>query len=255
MKLRFIGVALIGVMIISGMLPMLAVNAVAWPSLPSTTVQLTVVDGTTSYFKSTLSGVPAGFDVGNGVYQGWCVQYGTTMTRAVSHDVKLYSSLNPPAALALTSAKWVAINYILNHRIGTMMDVQNAIWHFTNGFAVTGNALAMVNAALANPEYDPLSHPIFAVICLRQTTSGVQNTVIELKRALLAGLSPGYWKHNVKVYNGGPGSYSAPYDGMSHETDGTMLGYAGMILAMHGSEIPASIVTADGFLKWVDAKF
>jgi len=43
------------------------------------------------------------------------------------------------------------------------------------------------------------------------------------------GLSPGYWKHNVKVYCGGPGSYS----GDPHETDATMEGYEAYIGA-HG---------------------
>jgi hypothetical protein len=39
------------------------------------------------------------------------------------------------------------------------------------------------------------------------------------------GLSPGYWKHNVKVYNGGPGHYS----GDPKEDDGTMESYEGII--------------------------
>jgi hypothetical protein len=37
----------------------------------------------------------------------------------------------------------------------------------------------------------------------------------------LPGLSPGYWKHNVKVYCGGPGHYS----GDPHETDDSMESY------------------------------
>jgi hypothetical protein len=47
----------------------------------------------------------------------------------------------------------------------------------------------------------------------------------------LPGLSPGYWKHNVKAYNGGPGSYSAPFPGYPHETGTSMELYAAQIIA------------------------
>lgn len=46
-------------------------------------------------------------------------------------------------------------------------------------------------------------------------------TVASALACELPGLSPGYWKHNVKVYCGGPGSYS----GDPHETKATMEGY------------------------------
>jgi hypothetical protein len=228
------------------------ISAAVWPSLPSSTVQLTAVYGTNSYFDITLSAVPNGYDVHNGVYPGWCVEDWKVMDRGVSHIVKLYSSLTPPQSL--TNVDWTAINYIINHKLGTRMDVQNAIWHFSDGLQVSGNALTMVNEALAHSSYDPSVAPILAVICLRQSDGNVQTTIIELTRSV-AGLSPGFWKHNVKVYNGGPGSYSAPYDGMPHETDASMLGYAGVILANHGSEIPVSVTTPDGFLKWVNTQF
>ncbi len=39
------------------------------------------------------------------------------------------------------------------------------------------------------------------------------------------GLSPGYWKHNVKVYCGGPGHYS----GDPKETDASMENYESII--------------------------
>ena len=157
-----------------------AVNA--WPSLPSIQIQLTVVDGTESYFMSTLSGVPAGFDVYDGVYPGWCVDRSVTMVRNVSHNVKLYSSLSPP--VALSSINWIAINYILNHKQGTMMDIQNAIWHFTDNYTPPGgfsaDAQAMIDAADAHPSYDPNTGQILAIICLPQRDPHAQNSIIEL---------------------------------------------------------------------------
>ncbi len=71
------------------------------------------------------------------------------------------------------------------------------------------------------------------------------------------GLSPGYWKHNVKVYNGGPGHYSAQEEGMDHETDETMLGYATAILGFvnpYGITIPPGL-TPEEFLAWANNIF
>ncbi|MGA2307939.1 MAG: hypothetical protein ABSG57_00135 [Candidatus Bathyarchaeia archaeon] len=225
MKTKHIVIVILALLMLSSATLLATVKAPAtWPNLPLTTVQLTVVNGTTSYFISTLSGVPAGFDVHNGVYPGWCVDRSVTMIRSVSHNVKLYSSLPPTSVLS--SINWRAINYILNHKQGNMMDVQQAIWHFTDAFSpISATAQAMVNAANANPTYDPTSGAILAVICLRQTDSGVQNSIIELGR--LAGLSPGYWKHNVNVYNGGQGSYS----GDPHITPAQLEAYAAYIAA------------------------
>ena len=252
MKRLIIPLALLGLIMVSGATPLAITNAAPWPNLPSTVVHLMVVDGTTSYFKSTLSSVPAGLDVLNGVYPGWCIDRETTMVRSVSHDVRLYSSLTPPASVS--GINWRAINYILNHKQSTMMDVQRAIWHFTDGYTATGFALAMVNAANANPSYDPTTHPILTVICLSQTSSGVQDTIIELRHGL-CGLSPGFWKHNVKVYNGGPGSYSVQSPGIPRETDASMLGYAETILVNHAGEMPSGVDTPREVLQWANGMF
>jgi hypothetical protein len=160
----------------------------SWPKLPSTTVQLTAVTyGPDSFFISTLSGVPGGFDVYNGVYRGWCAQTSVIMTEA-SHDVKLYSSISPPV---LTSINWVAINYILNHKQGDMTDIQRLIWYFTDGILPTDPGYnppssafvqAMIDAANANPTYDPTTGEILAIICLPQNDPNAQNSFIELQK-------------------------------------------------------------------------
>ena len=209
------------------------VNAAIWPNLPSTVVQLTVEDGTTSYFISTLSSVPAGFDVDDGVYPGWCIDRSTTMIRSSPHDVILYSSLSPPAALS--GIDFDKINYILNNKQGSMMDVQQAIWFFTGEFAygdLSTDGKAMVDAANAATTFDPTTAPVLAVICLPQEDPDAQNSIIELTRSG-CGLSPGFWKHNVGVYLGERrGSYSDPEGSLvvSKDTMEAWLGSLGLDL-------------------------
>jgi hypothetical protein len=182
---------LLGLLVLSGTMCIAIANAAPWPNLPTDmVVQLTVENGTTTYFISTLSGVPAGYDVHNGNYPGWCIEMDEHMKRGDSHDVRLFASLTPPDVFNYIN--WIKINYILNHKQGSMNDVQRAIWHYTDNQAVDGDALAMVQAADANYlGYDPLTGAVFAVICQRQAASGegVQNSIIEITR--LCGLSPG----------------------------------------------------------------
>lgn len=202
------------------------VSAAEWPNLPPTAVQISVVDDTSSYFDSTLSSVSPGYSVHNGLYPGWCVDESETMQRNTNHDIVLYSSLTPPAPLS--GIQWGAINYILNHKQGSMMDIQNAIWYFTDGQSVSGTAQSMVTAAQANLNYNPLTMggTILAIICYDSIPSNqVQNTIIELQKPCISGLSPGFWKHNIAVALGAPGSHSRPYEGAPHLTDQDMNDY------------------------------
>ena len=65
------------------------------------------------------------------------------------------------------------------------------------------------------------------------------------------GLSPGYWKHNVKVYNGGPGAYSAPFEDHPHETSESMLGYADVILGPEDQTLEQE----NAYLVWANGIF
>ena len=97
-----------------------------------------------------------GYSVHNGIYRAWCIDRTETMVRDVNHGVTLYSSIMPQPILS--NIQWGAINYILNHPQGSMLDVQNAIWHFTNQNAdLTEATQNMITAVQANLGYDPLT--------------------------------------------------------------------------------------------------
>ena len=68
------------IIILVGLL-LISTTIVVGIDLPSDPVTLNAVDGTTTYFDITLSGVPAGNDVTNGLYPGWCADFGIDMPR------------------------------------------------------------------------------------------------------------------------------------------------------------------------------
>lgn len=155
-------------------------------NLPSTPVIIEVHNSTASYFNITLSDVPLGYDVTNGAYLGWCVDTSANMGPG-THEVTLYSSINPPGTL--TTEKWDMVNYILNHKQGTVQDIQQAIWYFAD---INGNytptspvAWTIVNDALANGTgFVPANGQITAVICFPEIvlpgSPSVQVSIIEV---------------------------------------------------------------------------
>jgi hypothetical protein len=141
---------------------------------PSTTIiTMEVANGTSSYFLTTLIGVPSGYDVTNTTYPGWCIDVNAQMSRSpATHQVVLYSSLDPPDG-ALKDQRWDIVNYILNHKQGTAEDIQAAMWYFIHFDNETETpptnqtvAWAIINDALVNGTgYIPAPGETVAVIC------------------------------------------------------------------------------------------
>lgn len=110
---------------------------VATPSIPSIRlptdlVTMNAVYGNNSYFDMTLTDIPNGFDITNGIYHGWCVQKTINMTQHVNHTVLLYSCYDPSLPLEYQNSHWHKINYLLNHKQGSSTSIQQAIWYYTN---------------------------------------------------------------------------------------------------------------------------
>ncbi|MEY2410168.1 MAG: large repetitive protein, partial [Verrucomicrobiota bacterium] len=85
-----------------------------------------------SYLQVTLTNIPPGYSVTNGVYKGWCVDYDGELASFTLYKPIMYLSTAPlPPQLAHTN--WDMVNYILNHKQGTAIDVQAAIWRFIGG--------------------------------------------------------------------------------------------------------------------------
>jgi len=182
-------------------------NDVTWPKLPSGFITIQVADGITNYFITTLSGVPEGYDVSNGIYPGWCVDKRYNIPRNTDVQVQLYSSLKSP--VDLQSQRWDMINYILNNKQGLKMDIQNAIWYFVKmdgvgwwtGATPSTMAQAIVNDAIENGDgFIPGSGDAIALICVPETET--QITIIEIVVPRTEGLTPGFWKNHIDQWVG-----------------------------------------------------
>ena len=157
-------------------------------NLPLNMVKIEVFNGTDTYFATILSNVPEEYDVANGTYSGWCVDRTAEMARSPAvHEVRLYASTDPPGELAFQN--WDMVNYILNHKQGSAMDIQQAIWHFIdivgNYSTTSDTAVAIINDALANGGgFVPGIGQLIAIICLPMMllprTTSIQTSIIEL---------------------------------------------------------------------------
>ena len=181
----------IGVLMISIFLVGSAKASNCMLNLPPNPVTMAVYDGTISYFDTVLSDVPSGYDVTNGTYLGWCIDIRYDIPRDTDFSVMLYSSCAPPAGLV--GERWDMINYILNHKQGEMMDIQQAIWYFMKypdgtpeaawrpGYTPTPAAQAIVDDAMANGAgFVPEPGEVVAVICYPDEET--QITIIELRK-------------------------------------------------------------------------
>ena len=136
--------------------------------LPSGAVLMTPdYDGSASWFNFTLSGVPLGYDVKNGVYPGWCVQKYKEMASGTNNPVVLKSCYADNLPLHYQEIDWEKINYIINHKQGkNRVSVQYAIWNFTDhiNYSTYPGAQAIINDTNANSSgYIPQSGEILAI--------------------------------------------------------------------------------------------
>lgn len=122
--------------------------------------------GPSSYWNTIFYNVPDGYIVDDGEYAGWCVDQ-LHYIYGVEYTVALYSSYDTNLPDYALDDDWDMVNYILNHKQGTKVEIQDAIWYFINGGHMPGSTAgqAMVADALANGEgYVPSEGSPVAII-------------------------------------------------------------------------------------------
>ena len=150
--------------------------------LPTGQVTMKVFSASTSYFRTQLFNVPAGYEVSNGNYSGWCSDSAHTINTNTAYQVTLYSSYNPSLPTHLYHQNWSKVNYILNHKVGTdWHQVEYAILYILNfgNQGLNSNGWTMVNDAIAyGGSYIPDCGDIIAIIA--DVSPTVQRTIFEL---------------------------------------------------------------------------
>ena len=153
-------------------------------NLPPGTVNATFnYPGSNSYWSTTLSNVPSGYDVTNAIYVGWCCDETFTINNGATLGVKLYSSYDPldPYTHNVDPGDWNKVNYIINNKQGTADDVQAAIWHYIDsngGNQADPDVIAMEADADANGgSFVPTPGQLLAVVLYKE---GSQTTFIEV---------------------------------------------------------------------------
>jgi hypothetical protein len=116
-------------------------------NLPASAVTLTIpgLAGDTAAMYIKLANVPAGYDITNGQYLGWCADPDYNIYYPnVPYSARLYSSYDtilPPEAV---SANWPKINYMVNkYRKGGFScarddEIQTLIWSYLGHSDVWG---------------------------------------------------------------------------------------------------------------------
>ncbi|HYE76737.1 MAG TPA: hypothetical protein VEI97_02015 [bacterium] len=152
--------------------------------LPRNDIQFTGhYPGPNSYWRTTLYNVGSGYSVQSGIpYTGWCVDLFHYLVPGQLKTGHLYSSVGAILPAHLQDDDWDMVNYILNHKQGTPMDVQYAIWFFIGGGAYPSDpeARAMIQEAQLRGEgYIPGSGDVTAIIV--DAGLSTQITIIEVK--------------------------------------------------------------------------
>lgn len=156
-------------------------------NLPTTPVTATYGNwgaGSKSIFDVTLSGIGPGFDITDGTYPGWCLQRGVTGNAS---PVTLYPTDDPAAMPAdAQGLPWNKINYLLNHKNGSFLEIQDAISILIGQrVAVPGTppALMAAEAEANGGSFVPGPGQVLAVLLYSDGFSGdmYQEMIIEVE--------------------------------------------------------------------------
>ena len=144
-------------------------------------------DGASSWFVMNLSDVPSGFDITDGEYLGWCVQYGIKMSRGVNHTAALYSSYDPDIPDGFQSKNWTKVNYILNHKQDYNLDrahLQRVIWYYVDdNYELPSDPGSDVQKMISDADEngsDFCPEPGNVIVILVDCVASVQRTFLEL---------------------------------------------------------------------------
>jgi hypothetical protein len=160
--------------------------------------RLNALPTSASYITVTLSGVPSGFEIQNGVYKGWCSDDSTAQL-FLSAAALPYSTYNPNLPANAQNPNWPKVNYILNNKQGTFRDIQRAIWLVLRGTAAyfpdTPAVSGMVSSAnTLGAAFLPSPGQMQAVLMYQDGFGLNQDTIIEVPVGECGVLGDSVWQ-------------------------------------------------------------
>lgn len=151
----------------------------------------------TSYITGTFSNLDNQDWIQNNTpYRAWCMDKAENITKNTTYAVKVFDPMSNPNwyneidnKAIWASIPWEKIVYIINgdflNRGYNSDNIQDAIWHYTNNYNVSGKALEIVNETEANWQLP------------------TENVNVSLGPNWVQG-TDGYWYYKVSV----PGTYT-----------------------------------------------
>jgi hypothetical protein len=121
---------------------------------------VTLIQGQPGYFDVTLSGIGAGFDIGNGMYAINCFNRGVTINLNTFYSMNVYSSLYPQYMMGpCKNLRWDRANWIINHLANypgyAWSDIQQAFWKIEDAtWGMGANAGVPAGTAIATNMYN-----------------------------------------------------------------------------------------------------
>ncbi len=140
-------------------------------NLPTYSINVKMYIGSESYFNIEFKNIGSGYDIYDGIWIGWCADNETTIETNEWYQGYIYCSYSPPNRYGID---WPKIKWIINNKGTYSADyIQDAIWHFTNGYSPNGLAIA----AEAHANFCPQAGQKYIAII---DVPGKQHTFIEI---------------------------------------------------------------------------
>lgn len=97
--------------------------------IPEHPVHMYIKKGQESHFELFFLDVKYDSDlVDFETYKAWCLQKGRILRRDAMHEINLYNCYDPNIPEQFRRTDWNRVNYIINHKKGSQVAVQEAIW-------------------------------------------------------------------------------------------------------------------------------
>jgi hypothetical protein len=169
----------------------LPLHATHFPSVPIT---VSVHGGEDSFFDFRLSNVPQGTDVTTNVYLAWCSELDNTNDPTFGGGVRsalLMSTSWPDLPARWQGKPWDKINYLLNNKRGRLIDVQSALWFFTDGYTPDPEVYPVAIELIAEADvlgagFTPGPHQITtAAVVWQDGDADTQGCIIEVPPSTL----------------------------------------------------------------------